>query len=75
MYVPPRPLFGAQAPAVVHSTLYIREDGYVDLVVTVTPQHGIDILERATYARLTLAEAADVWTAQGEVLLPEESPS
>lgn len=75
MYHPDRPLFGGAPPHVVHIHLYTREDGYVDLVTQVSPALSIDVLERATYARLTLSEAVDVITAQAELLLAEESPS
>lgn len=75
MYVPQRPLFGRGPELTVTSVLYPREDGYVDLVVTVCPRLSVDVVERSTYARLTLEEATDVWGAQAALLMVEESPS
>lgn len=75
MYHPDRPLFGDGPNMVMHATLYPRDDGYVDLVIVISPRVGTDILERSTYARLTSEEALDVWYAQLRLLLVAESPS
>lgn len=75
MYTPQRPLFGRGPELTLTSTLYPREDGYVDLIVVVGARLSCDVVERTTYARLTLEEATDVWQAQAELLAVEESPS
>lgn len=68
MYHPQEALFGAQEDYTLHSHLYFRDDGYVDLITSVTPKHKVEVLERATYAGLTLYEASDVLMAQAELL-------
>lgn len=70
MFHPQTSLFERGHELTLTAVLYPRPDGYVDLILTVHPRLTVDVVERTTYARLTLEEAADVWTSQASLLCP-----
>lgn len=71
MYHPQTSLFERGQELTLSAVLYPRPDGYVDLILTVHPRLTVDVVERATYAGLTLEEASDVWLSQASLLVPQ----